>query len=473
MPLFINGNPVNKISGPISMFILTPKRNHIFPNLPVYMLFGDYHESDKNMCVDNPPGTLDVYGTDFLGLLNTLVKPNDELIDFYIEGGDLHNKQRLMPNIEKYPMRMIWDLYSQCYSNIRAEKKLAQYNHQTDCNKISNVRFQSGDSRFFKYHKKYAKLLIECNMQTFLSLFKSKEDLNTDKFVSNLKRFKKSFKGGNCIEKLLNTTISFEDVNNEIFSEEGLIYKQLKKFSPEQRDKMIDYIKTYCSYAEKIYYKVINKYKIINIYTELMNIISKLRFNMDAKNVDMKSLEYLKDNWDYVEKYSDVLISDKHSIVADIYTLCRSFKYLNSQENPIMNLVYFGNIHTNNVVHFLTKITKLYDKVEIKSVQSYDTINRCIEIKNDIDLDKILNDAKQIRNKILPQGSPGRITPVPPRPLPVRQPSPHIEPSNIRRQEQICLCINKSKGKRCENKAKLPSEFCGIHKNCKEVYRLK
>jgi hypothetical protein len=155
-----------------------------------------------------------------------------------------------------------------------------------------------------------------------------------------------------------------------------------------------------------------------------------------------------------------------------------------------MNIVYFGNIHTNNVVHFLTKITKLYDKVEIKSVQSYNKINRCIEIKNDIDLDKILNDARKIRNKILPQSSPGRITPVPlipvppipvppipvppipvpPIHLPVRQPSAHIEPSNIRRQEQICLCINNSSGERCIYKAKLPSKYCGRHQNCRKTY---
>jgi hypothetical protein len=86
MPLFINGTPVNKISGPISMHILTPKKNDLFPNLPVYMLFGDYHESSDNLCEDNSPETLDVYSTDFLGLLNNLVKPNGELIDFYIEG---------------------------------------------------------------------------------------------------------------------------------------------------------------------------------------------------------------------------------------------------------------------------------------------------------------------------------------------------------------------------------------------------
>jgi hypothetical protein len=418
------------------------------------MLFGDVHESDQNLCKDNSPGTLDIYGTDFLGLLDTLVKPKGELIDFYIEGGDLHNVETSMPYREKYPMKMLWNLYSECYKNIRSEKKTAQYSHQTQCNKIPNIRFQSGDPRFFKYDKKYEKLLLQCNMQNFLQLFKVKEDLTQDKFIDNLLSFT-----GNCIEKLLNTTISFEDVNNEIFSEEGPIYKQLKKFSPLQRDTMIDYIKRYCLYSEERYNQEVSNPIIINIHTELINIIFNLQFNLHAEKV-VKSLEYLKDNWEFVQLYRDFLIVYKYTIVPDIYTLCRSFKYLNSKEDiPIMNILYFGNAHTNNVVHFLTKITKLYDKVEIKYLEQYDyknpasNISRCVEIKNknDIDLDKILNDAREIRNTILPVAKFS---------YPVRR-----QPSHVRRQEEICLRVKKS-GERCTNKARPGLKFCGVHKNC-------
>jgi hypothetical protein len=41
MPLFINGTPVNKISGPVSMFILTPKKSDIFP-IQYGLVFGNY-----------------------------------------------------------------------------------------------------------------------------------------------------------------------------------------------------------------------------------------------------------------------------------------------------------------------------------------------------------------------------------------------------------------------------------------------
>jgi len=470
MPLFINGTRVNKISGPISMHILTPKKNDLFPNLPVYMLFGDYHESSDNLCEDNSPEILDVYSTDFLGLLNNLVKPNGELIDFYIEGGDFHNMVTAKPfDTKKYPMRMVWNLYSQCYKNVRSENKLAEYEHQTDCNKISNVRFQSGDPRYFKYAKKYEKLLLLCNMQNFLNLFKSKEDLNPDTFVSNLNLFIQTNPGGDCIEKLLYTSFSsYVDIGPEIFSEEGLIHKQLKKFNPAQRRIMTDkIIRKYYTFSHQKHNEAVARYPLIeNIYNELINIISKLQFNIHPENVDMKSLKYLQDNWESLEIYRDLLVY-KYSIVADIYTLCRSFKYLNSQENPIMNILYFGNAHTNNVVHLLTKITHLYDQVEIKSVKTYDTISRCVEIKNDIDLDKILNDAREIRNTILPVP---KVFSFKRQPSPVRTPS--VRTPSVRKQqkqEEICSSFKKS-GKKCVNKAKPNSQLCGVHKKCKTAF---
>ena len=62
MPLVIDGNRINKISGPVSMSILTPKKSELFPNLPVYMLFGDVHNDRKNMCKETKSkGVYNVY----------------------------------------------------------------------------------------------------------------------------------------------------------------------------------------------------------------------------------------------------------------------------------------------------------------------------------------------------------------------------------------------------------------------------
>ena len=50
-------------------------------------------------------------------------------------------------------------------------------------------------------------------------------------------------------------------------------------------------------------------------------------------------------------------------------------------------------------------------------------------------------------------------------------PSPSPRKQQINRKEEICLCMNKSKGKRCENKAKPGLDFCGIHKNCEDKFQ--
>jgi hypothetical protein len=55
------------------MSILIPKKNKLFPNLPMYLFFSDTENVDIN----------------FLVSLSSLVA-KDELIDFYLEGGYFH-----------------------------------------------------------------------------------------------------------------------------------------------------------------------------------------------------------------------------------------------------------------------------------------------------------------------------------------------------------------------------------------------
>jgi len=153
MPLIVNGEEVNKISGPVSMYILTPKKSELFPNLPLYMLFGDLHGSTVNMCQeDESKGVYKIYDIEFLGLLSKLGSV-EEPIDFYVEGGDFHNFRDDAPKIDEYPMERLWDLYKECYRNpTNPLVPLAQYPHTTDCSKIANIRWHSGDARFFDGH---------------------------------------------------------------------------------------------------------------------------------------------------------------------------------------------------------------------------------------------------------------------------------------------------------------------------------
>jgi hypothetical protein len=415
MPLLINGTPVNKISGPISMHILTPKQSDLFPNLPVYMLFGDLHESEQNFCTDID-NSYDVHGLKFLGLLNKVLKPN-ELIDLYVEAPDLFSTFTSEPLPTKQPLDVFYNLYTECYNNKRIEYKLTSYEHETKCDEIPNIRFQSGDSRFFIYGKKYRELLTSCTIENFLRLFNSKEDLNPDTFVTKLKSL-----GGECIEKLVNSTIGFEDIKRVIFDQKGLIHKQLKKINPLKRDKIIDYINEYILYFETRHNEEIRRYPEIEIiHNALKGIITDLQSKLKAKlantlkgkitkleplNTDsIIDIAYLQKQWPYLKYYRTTLIK-KTSILPEIYTLCRSFKYLDSEgDKPILNILYFGDSHIQNILHFLTKITHLYDSTTVqyfdKNIDNYDTVSRCIEIKNDIDLNEILSNVRKPKNKVV------------------------------------------------------------------------
>jgi hypothetical protein len=67
-----------------------------------------------------------------------------------------------------------------------------------------------------------------------------------------------------------------------------------------------------------------------------------------------------------------------------------------------MNILYFGNQHINDILHFLTNITGLYDSTTVqyfdnKNYDAYDTVSRCIKIQDDIDLNEILSNARKLR----------------------------------------------------------------------------
>ena len=388
MPLIIKDTIINKLSGPVSMYILTPIQNDLFNKLPIYILFGDMHNSDKGLC-EKSSDSMNISSGEFLGLLNILVKPN-EYIDFYVEGGDIHNRTPFseLNYTDEYPMHNLWNLYIECYK----KKTLATYKYDpTKCEKMSRIRWQSGDIRFFK-DEKFKDLLIPCNMHNFLFRFETKDSLTKANFLENLKSFDQySTETNSCFKKLLSNTISFEDVRGEIFSESGLINKQLQKININQRGKIIDYINTYISHVESSYAENITPE--IKQITETLFLIIRNLDNFTVYGDFDFHLDYLKDNWDTFERYRNLSLY-KYSILADIYTICRSLKYLNYSDVPIINILYYGNKHTENVVHFLTEIIGKYNIRHSFKYNSSQPDTRCIEIKDEINLNNIVNNVR-------------------------------------------------------------------------------
>ena len=378
MPLVVDGNRINKISGPVSMSILTPKKSDLFPNLPVYMLFGDVHNDTKNMCKrGKSKGVYSVYDIEFLGLLSNLAT-STRPIDFYVEGGDLHNKTHKKPYSEKYPMEMLWNLYAECYTH--NGRKIARYKHRTNCNSISNIRWHSGDARYFD-DKKYT--LDNCNMLRFLERvnFSVKYDNRYLEIVNMVKR--------DCITKVNNRkkdTNDYNSLKNLVLDPIGLIYKQLKKINPKQRKVLIGWIEKFSKYRLD---KIHRNYGVTDRTIELYNYLDLHLTRCEDEDYYNK---YLSDHWESISLYLYYL-RRKYTIVLDIYTICRSFKYLGLKgPMPMMNIIYSGDVHTNDIKYFLESITSLYNVQTIEEFNGdFNNPNRCVEIRQEIDLGVILN----------------------------------------------------------------------------------
>ena len=430
MPLVINSNVVNKISGPVSMYILVPKPNDDFPNLPVYMLFGDVHNDSENMCEEEPgvQGQYKIQDIDFLSILSSLGSSQDP-IDFYVEGGDFHNKEYDEPFSEKHPMQQLWNLYAECYKHNR--RKIAQYEHKTECEKIPNIRWQSGDPRYFDNYSKSASL--NCNMKRLLGLV----DFRTERknrhliLLQSAGDFFKQNKG--CSKKLLNVKsvkdnisvhTEIDDFKKIVLQKDGLIVKQLKKFKPKQRSIFIQWIKQYCDYSFK---DLVDTYR-INTYVleefRQLHLHCIYYINQYIKSgvidTDFFNLNLQDDNWKRLMLYY-VYLSDKYRILLDLYTICRTFKYIHSKgSNPVMNIVYTGNSHTEGITHFLENIAELYTVKNIQDFNMNDVtyfnkpINRCIDIQLKLDLGNLIDtvnsnrvyaDSSSVKRRGRPRGS--------------------------------------------------------------------
>ena len=246
MPLTINGNTVDNLSGPVSMYILKPNDNYLekFPYAPILILFGDIHGDNANYC---DPVTNKVFDPNFLQLISKAVgakedKKEDGKVDFYVEGGDLHDRlDDGEYDFKDWPMEQLWKLFNNCYNNPKIQGRKISDENKPTCNLIPNIRWQSGDIRFFK---------------------KEKSKFNSDEFIKKIIRDQKIYPNDlvlNCgvhINLSLDTEMSANDIKisttaDEIYNEYvlgGLIHKQLEKIlfaNYEIKEYLLNKIKKY------------------------------------------------------------------------------------------------------------------------------------------------------------------------------------------------------------------------------------
>jgi hypothetical protein len=95
--------------------------------------------------------------------------------------------------------------------------------------------------------------------------------------------------------------------------------------------------------------------------------------------------------------YYDIihLLLVMNSSLLDLYYLTRMFKKPTNDYNPLLSIGYFGMRHSQDINHFLLNITGLYEHVYTESNIVDEKQFRCLNIKEHINLDEILDTYKK------------------------------------------------------------------------------
>jgi hypothetical protein len=428
MPLIINNTRVNKISGPVSMYILKPKPDQpIFKCLPIYILFGDMHHGIENLCEeDKSPETMDVGSIQFLSLLNQLSSPLQP-IDFFVEGPDLHNQTQRNPLNSPYPLDKISKLYTECYNSTYSSKRklIGYYNPESDCKQIDNIRWHSGDPRQFTERKYEQPFVTGCNYSSlFNNIIRSIPNAtNVNQFRQIINSVILNFiqtHNRDCFAMLSTNNLFSENyktkLTRQIVDRNSLIMKQIRSFNDPVREQIIIYMEKYIDYCFDKYkemYQSESTRDILNkIHVLMMNILSPDITSEDKVHyVDELYAIYLRQGIVRLTTYLGNIFSIE-LLILDLYTFCRSLKYSKNilptiqDPLPIINICYFGNNHVRNMVHLLRHITSMYT-LEYGHIPRFGSniisnpiYMRCLEIDQQVNIDTMIRDLKYERMKI-------------------------------------------------------------------------
>jgi len=425
MPLIINNKHVNKISGPVSMYLLYPKIEYtdIAKNkyAPIFILFGDSHGGVKNYC--NPDegedkGYYKVYDVNFLKLFSDAMEGNEEknvkseIIDFYVEGGDAHIT-KFKKRDDDYPLSKTMNLFEECYYNHRMDKPPANSEKQKQ---IKNIRWQSGDIRNFV--KKNGRCDLYTEIEDIIQECKCNKELRINN-PQNEKLFKRLLT--KAIEYNYRKPIIEELTSDELYIEHVLnpnclIAKQLNKINlgeggenAKNKTTIIQDIQSkFKAYIDKNYIitNIINENRIAyykQIHKNIINAFKSFIYSDQRKILTNEIYKfYQKGN---LETLMTILIN-RDSVLPDLYILARSYKYMYTTVNPkyglvypMINICYFGSLHTKRMYEFLIENGYEHD-INIDYDINVDVEpSRCINLTNLSNLDFLITDIKKDARK--------------------------------------------------------------------------
>jgi hypothetical protein len=417
MPLTIYNKHINKISGPVSLQVLRPnktkfdeyKKNGM--TLPIYILFGDVHNSTKNMCeiCECKDGSSSccykVYDPNFMRLIDKVVSPGHS-VDLYTEQWEHHLTEN--ENLSKYkglgPLHYMSEPYAVCYN--RKLKKTEQY---TKGCPTKGLKWHSADVRKARYSKKeketfemFCTYLALCD-PSYEFLY-SIEIRNIQKTFNNIiSIFSKEQIKKYC--DVINNLINEKPAMRLLSPQESVIVKQISKFPAETQDiwlKRVDkYIYTnvfnISVNRKKIWQKVLQKIDEYvpatenNQYTSYFDKYFSERENKSSTSHTLSDLELL---------YNEVQVFKLCTALVDCYFICRSIKSVKNDPS-VLAISYLGDFHIQDISKFLV------DELEYEMVFKHSTgidnmvnptllqgknVSRCIEIIPDINIDNMLKE---------------------------------------------------------------------------------
>jgi hypothetical protein len=408
---------INKISGPVSLTILKPTDDN-YRNLkaPIFILFGDIHWSNENLCNNCVCSTVareccyPIYSYDFLKLIDKLGVDSNYPVHFSTEMGlksyltsksqDKEKYIKSRDSSKHYPLPLLTNKIEACYSKELKEKNPIIYDELCP---TKNIIWNAVDTRDFTTKDNFSNFLgnfFKILYHSFNYTIKSGEEkLESEKNLEgefgdiiyyNYKYFKE-------LENYLNVDdIICKIKNKEINS---LVFKQFNKLEDDRKKifgpLIIQFYKEILN-EEYEYFKE-NKIKLQELLKKIIDFIvrSKALSDDDMYDIDTfnKFLIYIEDVDRHLLLNLRNIVMDLVSTELDLYFLLRSFKTPKGSKNPLISIGYFGNAHVKNISLFLK------DKLNYEEVYyQYDGDNdRCLEIKKHIDLNEIIKHYKDLK----------------------------------------------------------------------------
>jgi len=393
--LLINGTLVSSISGPVSMHILKPtKEFHESHKAPIFILFGDQHNSDENLCtececsVDNKSCCYEIYSDKFLLLLDEVAKRNT--VYFSTESGVAKNHQehlseatKLIKSIPqerknilfKYPLRKLSVEQSACYSQSPETRNYCPTKHMI---------WHNADARQFE--NKYD---IDAYMLDFYYLFNYANNLDNFNVQQTLDKLISKPEYLEILSKFLEP--NFYQIKNQT----GLspYKKQINKMEEKDMNEWNIYVDTYYEKFSKYQYALSEKEK-----KYLLEIVEAIKEYKDDKEIS-KILNLIdKKRKDLNRKFFAIseTILRFNLVSLDLYFLTRSFKTTSDGKNPLISIGYFGALHSKNIRDFLFNNMRNYEIVYNVDVdeEQQDThlANRCLPINKFVNLDGMIEE---------------------------------------------------------------------------------